>query len=183
VEFANKADRAVTVIFQPDDGLHLMVYAGGFLMNYFRAGLLILFHLCFLAAVGVTAGAYFSIPVAAMTSFYALLLLNAASFIRRIAEGTATGGGHGHGHGHAHGPHAGWIADAVQAASQLIYRGVHLVIRPLESKNPLDILVVGEWISWTEVGYLFAIKVVVYSGMLMVLGAWHLARKEVALPS
>lgn len=177
-EFANHADRTVTVIFQPDEGLHLMVYAGGFLMNYFRAGLLILFHLSFLAAVGVTAGAYFSIPVAAMTSFYALLLINAARFIGRIAEGTASGG-----HGHAHGPHGGWFQDAIHLTSHLVHRGLYAVIRPLESANPLDYLVVGEWIPWTEVGYMFGVKVVLYSGILMVLGAWHMARKEVALPS
>lgn len=177
VEFANHHQRPVTVIFNPNEGLHLMVYAGGFAMNYVRAGLLILFHLAFLAAVGVTAGAFFSIPVAAMTSFYALLVLYTGHFIGRIAQGDVTVA-------HTHGPEeaAGWT-HLLDGVSHTVYRGLHYLIRPLEGANPLELVAVGEWIAWTEVGYMFLVKVILYSGVLMALGAWHMARKEVALPS
>ncbi len=178
VEFANTQERPVTVVFNPDKRLNLMVYVGGFLPNYLRAGLLILFNLSFLAAVGGTAGAFFSIPVAALTSFYALLLLNAARFIGRIAEGDVRVSC-----GHAHGSHDHGLGHALDAVSHFVHRGLHFIIRPLESANPLDAVAVGEWIAWMEVGYMFLVKVLIYSGLLMALGAWHMARKEVALPS
>jgi len=174
VEFANIHERPVTVLFHPDDGLQLMVYAGGFIMNYVRAALLILFHLCFLAAVGITAGAYFSIPVAALASFYTLLLVHAGRFVGRIAQSEV---------GLAHGPDAGWLERSVDAVTHMVHRGLHLIIRPLESVNPLDLVAIGEWIAWTEVAYVFVVKVVIYSGILLALGAWHIAHKEVALPS
>lgn len=180
VEFANVHDRPITVIFPPEDGLNLLVYASGFLSNYARAYLLILFHLAFLAAIGITAGAYFSIPVAAMTSFYALLLLQAGRFVRRIAQRDVITT-HAHSHGHDHG--SGWFEHGLEAVTLVIYKGLHFLIRPLESANPLEYVATGEWISWMEVGHMFFIKVIVYSGIIMMLGAWHLARKEVALPS
>ncbi len=179
VEFVNLHERAVTVIFAPAEDLHLMVYAGGFAANYLRAALLILFHLAFLAAIGVTAGAYFSIPVAALTSFYALLVINAARFIGRVAE-------RGLPAPHTHGPHEhshSRLEHVIEFLTQYFYRGLHAVLRPLEGVNPLDYVAIGQWIPWSEVGQMFLIKVLLYSGLLLALGAWHIAHKEVALPS
>ena len=174
IEFANHHERAVTVIFNPEEGLQLMMYAGGFLPNYFRAYTLLLFHLLFLAAIGITAGAYFSIPVAAMASFYALLLLNAGRLVGRIAERKIHV---------AHHPDAGWLEQAIDAAAFAVYRVLHLILRPLEAANPLDLVALGQWIGWSQVGYMLVVKLLLYSGILLVLGAWHLRHKEVALPS
>ncbi len=173
LEYANVHERPITVMFDAEDDLRLMVYEGGFLTNYARAALLLFFHLAFLGAIGITAGAFFSIPVAAVTSFYALLILNAGRFVGRLAEREAT----------IADPQSGWIAQGMAAITQGIYSVLHLVIRPVYAENPLDFVSIGEWIGWGEVGYMFTVKVVFCSGILMLLGVWHMARKEVALPA
>lgn len=173
IEFANTHPRPVTLIFEPEDDLRLLVYQGQFLPNYFRAILLILLHLGFLAAIGVTAGAWFSIPVAAMFSFYMLLLVQAGRFISQIAAREVHV---------AQSPDAGWFSEAVATVTYWIYALLNLVIQPVYAVNPLEPVSSGEWIPWTEVGLMFIIRVVVYSGILMLIGVWHLRRKEVALP-
>lgn len=173
-EFVNTHERPVTVLFTPETELQLMVYQGGFLGNMARAALLLFIHLSFLAAIGLTAGAFFSVPVAAMTSFYALLILYAGQFVQRLAERDLEA---------AHVSAQSGLDEWVLNLSHWIYGGIHLLIRPIHGTNPLDILANGEWISWGLVSYMFGLKGIVYSGVLMLLGAWHLSRKEVALPA
>lgn len=174
MEFANINEQPVTILFDSDDGLRLMLYEGGFLPNYLRATLLILFHLAFLCAIGVTAGAFFSLPVAALTSFYSLLLLYAGRFIGGLAETGVE---------RVHGPSTMWLDAVLAPFTHMIHVGLNLVIQPVYAPNPLDFVAVGEWIGWGEVGTMFLIKVLIYSGVLMALSVWHMARKEVALPS
>lgn len=173
VEYANVHARPVILLFDPAEELRLMVYEGGFWANLLRAGLSLFFHLAFLSAIGVTAGTFFSIPVAALTSFYALLLLNAGRFVQRLAEREVT----------LAGPDAGWVEQVIAVVTQGVYRVLDLIISPVYAANPLDFIAVGEWIGWAEVSYQLVVKVVVYSGILMGFGVWHLARKEVALPT
>ncbi len=174
VEFANVHERPLMVLFDPDNDLRLMVYEGGFLANLMRAGLSLLFHLAFLSAIGITAGTFFSIPVAALTSFYLLLLLNAGRFVRRLATREVS---------LADTTDAGMLEQVVAAVTQGIYRILDIVIRPVYAENPLDFIAVGEWIGWGEVGYQFVVKIGLYGTILLGLGVWHLARKEVALPA
>lgn len=174
IEYANVDGRAITVLFDPEEDLRLMVYEGGFLLNYARAILLILIHLAFLAAIGTTASAFFSVPVAALSSFYALLLLNAGRFVGRLAERDVS---------IAQGPDVHWLATTIDALTFSIYRGLNLLIEPVSSANPLDFIAVGEWIGWGEVAHMGLVKVVIYSGLLMLFGVFHLSRKEVALPA
>ncbi len=173
VEFANVHERPVMVLFNPADGLRLMVYEGGFLANLLRAGLSLFFHLAFLSAIGVTAGTFFSIPVAALASFYALLLLNTGRFVQRLA---------GRGGASIASADAGWIEQMLVAITQGIYRALDLILGPVYTANPLDLIAVGEWVGWGEISYQFLVKVFLYGGVLMGCGVWHLSRKEVALP-
>ncbi len=173
IEFANTHARPVTLIFEPEDDLRLLVYQGSFLPNYARAILLILLHLGFLAAIGITAGAWFSIPVAAMFSFYMLLLLQAGRFIGQIATREVHV---------AQSPDVSWFAETIATGTYWIYALVNLVIQPVYAINPLEPVSAGEWISWAEVGTMLVIRIFVYSGLLMLIGVWHLRRKEVALP-
>ncbi len=173
IEFENTSERRTTILFNPDDGLRLMVYKGDFTVNYLKASLLIFIHLAFLGAIGTTAGAFFSIPVAALTSFYALVLLHAGRVIGGIVEGDMA----------LEHSDAGWAGHALASATRMIHEGLNVVVQPVYAANPLSIVAAGEWIGWGEVGYMFTVKIVAYSGVLMALSIWHLSRKEVALPS
>ena len=170
--FANLDERPISVLFDPEDGVQLMVYQSGFLPNYLRAGLLILFHLAFLAAIGLTAGAFFSVPVAALTSFYALLLLNAGRLLQRMAERDIR----------LARDEIGRLHYQLAELSRYAYAALNALVQPVYATNPLDVIAAGEWLGWSQVGSTFVIKIVLYSGVLAWLGSRHLARKEVALP-
>lgn len=174
IEYANVHPRPTTVLFDAREDLRLMLYEGGFLLNYLRANLLILIHLGFLGAIGLTAGSYFSIPVAAMVSFYALLLVNVGRFVGRLAAREVSMGDT---------PDAGWLTRMMAEATRQIYGILDLIVGPISAQNPLDFVAVGEWIGWSDVAYMGGTKLLLYSGVLLSLGIWHLSRKEVALPS
>jgi hypothetical protein len=173
--FTNHDADAPTALFDPTDGLALRVYSSGFLTNYGKAGLLLFLHIAFLAAIGVTAGAFFSMPVAALTSFYALLLLYASHAINQIISGGA-------GRLPANAPTATRLVDSIEALAALIYGGLFNVLRPIHTLAPLQRLAEADAITWTEVGAASFHHLILYVGALALLGAWHLRRKEVALP-
>lgn len=174
LEFQNHNREPVTVIFNPAE-LHVLIPQGTFLGNYIKATLLLMIHLSFLAAIGLTAGAFLSVPVAALASFYFLLMLNAGRFIGRLAAREI--------HlGHHH-TEPGLISQVFAAASQVIYSALNLLIQPVYATNPLVPVAAGEWVSAGRVGYDLIVKVVVYSGVLLLFSVWHLRRKEVALPT
>jgi hypothetical protein len=174
LEFANLNERPVIALFDPARDLRLLVYEGGFTGNFLRAVWLLLLHLAFLGAIGITAGSYFSLPVAALTSFYALLMVQAAHVIGQIAGSAARP---------LQAPGAGGLSELFAVATAALHAGIYHVVRPVAGTNPLDRVAGGEWISWTESGLALLIKIGLYSGVLLVLGVWHLSRKEVALPS
>jgi len=171
--FENLHDRPLTIIFDPDEGIALRSQAGSFATNYVQAALLLFVHLAFLAAIGVTAGTFFSMPVAALTSFYTLLLLYAGRVVGRLAD---------HSHGHSHGPDPSAFRAWFESISHHAYAGIYRVIRPIYDVHPLERVTRAEWIGWPEVGHAFALHIGLYGGVLLLLAIWHLRRKEVALP-
>ncbi len=175
VEYANLHPRQIAALFSPESDLQLMVYQGGFLLNYLKALLLIIIHLSFLSAIGLTAGAFFSIPVAVLTSFYFLLLVNAGRFLRRMVE---RGAGF-----HLIADDASRLEQVIHAVTHPVYLALNFIIQPVTAPNPLAPISAGEWIGWMEVLYMAVVKIVVYSGFLLGISIWHLKHKEVALPS
>ncbi len=174
IELASAPGTRATLLFDPSEDLRLMIEQGHFLTNYLRAALLILFHLAFLAAIGLTCGTLFSIPVATLVGMYVLLLLNVGRFIGQLAAWDVHV---------AQTPDAGWFMWAVAHVTRAIYWGLNLILQPVIAENPLAFVAAGEWLGWGTVGATLGVKVGVYVTVIMGLGAWHLSRKEVALPS
>ena len=173
VTYVNESERPVTVLFPPADGMRLLTYAGSFEMNLVRALLILLFHLAFLAALGVTAGSMFSMPVAALFAVYTMVLIKATPYIQSMASRTTYFGAAGE-------PRAPTALDLVTGG---FFRLMNAVLAPLQTANPLDLLGVGQAVPWTWVGSVFAVKVLLYTTVVAVLGALVLNRRELGLPS
>ncbi len=173
VEFTNTSPSPVTVIFEPDRGLHLLVYESSFEMNLVRCLLTLLTQLAFLSAVGITAGAFFSFPVAALASLYVVMLLHAGRIVAGMAERESILALN-----EAAGP--AWIF--VDRALLLFYRGLYRILHPLEMMDPLEFLTRGRLIPWPDIGEAVIIRILLYGGMIALLGAWHLRRRELGLP-
>ena len=171
VEYGNTHERPVTVLFNPDDGLQLLLHGGSFAANYARAILLLLFQLAFLAALGVTMGSLFSMPVASFCGLCLVILLQAAGYIESLAGETEI----------ITSPVAGrafW-----NTFFHVFFRTAHRVLGPLRGPNPLDLLADGLLISNRWLATVLTVRVLLYGGLLALLSAWILNRREMALPS
>ena len=173
VSFKNtNIQRPVTIYFPPQDGISVFVYVGGFAGNLTRALLVLLLHLSFLAAVGVTAGSLLSLPTATFTALYFVVLLKFIPYIETMASRESFAGGPGQ--------KGNMVMDVFLL---LFYQGMNLLVAPLKSANPLDALGIGELVPWSWVGAMFLIKVVIYGGAIALIGQWLFNRRELGLPS
>jgi len=167
--------RAVTILFPADDSVKLLLREGGFEMNYARALLVTLARLAFFSALGLTAGALFSFPVAVFTSFAFLLISGVSRFVERVAE---------YGASEIFGTQTPEQAATVwQSTVQCLFIVLNHIIPPLSQFQPLNLLPDGELISWGFVGNAFMVLVGVYSGLLALTGACLFSRRELGLPS
>ena len=160
VDIANIDPRPVTMVFTPGEGVELLAYEGTFAGNLARALLVTLCQLGFLAALGVTLGSLFSLPVAALAAGYVVLLTNLGPYLKTLATG-----------GDAHWPLRG------------VYVGLYWVSQPFQTPSALEALATGELVSGWWVGSAVLWQVIVSAGVLATLGAWLFNRRELGLPA
>ena len=169
VEYANVHRQPVTVLFNPQNGLRLLLYAGPWEANLARALLLIALRLAFLAALSVTAGSLFSMPVAAFVALFSWFMINAGASLRALSE-------YGNAPILASGP-AG-----PGAVLLFFYQAVQWLIQPLQTENALALVATGQYVAWSLVAQVLVVQVVLCGGLLLLVGAGALRRRELALP-
>lgn len=172
VQFQNEHAIPLTVLFDPGQGLSVLVYKDTFEMNFVRAILLLMAHLAFLAALGTSAGSAFSMPIATFFSIFVIILLYSAPYIESMVtqETSAIAG---------MALQTSWLDWFVNK----IFFLMNSVVQPLQHADPLTMLGTGEWISWTWTGSVIGIKVLLYGGVFALFGIWAFHKREVALPT
>ncbi len=190
--FTRDEASSTALIFDPVDGLGLLVPRGGFAGNYIRALLVIFGQLAFIGALGVTAGCLFSLPVATFVSLTLLLLVSMGGYIQKIASEGIVIETHSHGHdepGHVHGPECEEENGAMSLQQILfipiayLFKALALFLAPLANQSALGALSEGYLIdiAWTLRGLL--VQGFVYSLFIGALAAAALRRRELALPA
>jgi hypothetical protein len=106
----------------------------------------------FLAALGVTLGSLFSLPVAALGAGYGVLLTNIGSYLHYLTGRES------------------WLHG--------IYVALYWVTKPFQLPDPLEKLATGELVSWWCVGSVLLWQVLVCGGVLAAAGAWFFNRRE-----
>jgi hypothetical protein len=174
VEYENLSASPLIVVFDSEDGLQLFCYSGSFESNLARALLAILFRLAFFAALGVTAGSLFSMPVASFTALCALFMMQISGYIQSVASQDVLLHSH---YGEAHGPTL-W-----DYFFRVVFQSFSAVAGPLQGPDPLELLTSGRFMTGAWLGSIFLVQIVVYSGVLLALSAWVLNKRELALPA
>jgi hypothetical protein len=174
VTYENRHERPITVFFDPDEGVSLLVPAGGFAANYGRALLAIWFHLIFLAALGTAMGTLFSMPVAAFVAWSLVFLLAVAGFMENLSASYAPLGHDA--------TRAAW-QKVLSAALRFLFSIAHKIVTPLRGPDPLDLVVEGIWLSPMWILRVFVTKAIIYSGLLALFSFWIFNRRELALPT
>lgn len=161
ITFTNEDPNGVTLVFNPSDGLRLQLPAGSFAQNYARAFLVLLLRLGFLTALGVTAGALFSSPVA----LFIAVSLMAMSQFAGMSAGTA--------------PAQRGIQRVINAPAYAL----RAALKPLASPPVLDAVATGMLVEDEWILRVAGVQLLLYGGALALLGASVLNRRELALPA
>lgn len=189
IEFHNLDHENTTVIFDINEGITLLVPRGGFAANYAR-GLLVLFgQLSLLAAIGVTAGCLFSLPVATFIAMFILLLTHMSGYIQEVANTGVFYEEHTHSHGHDHehdeqcdhGPAI--LAELSGQAQMILFKGLALIMEPLRPDNPLDALSTGRMVGHATTARALGGQGLLVALLIGAFAAQALKRRELALPS
>jgi hypothetical protein len=193
VAFANQGTRKATLFFDPADGLVLRQPRGTFAGNYLRALGQLYLRLALFAAIGVTLGTLFSMPVAAFLALVLILILQLSGFVSAAAQvdratfvaNVAPFGDAAHAHGESGAPAEAAPSLAARAAAIVLfytYRGTYLALRPLLEDRTLDDLSAGTRIPPREL-----LRNALQQGLglpfiLAILSAAVLRKREWALP-
>ncbi len=176
ITFTNTGtEGARALVLAPEDPVSLLVSESSFGGNLWRALVVVLCQLALLAALGLTAGALFSFPVAAFVVIASLLAaLCSHYFVFASAPEQAVEHHHGHSHGETETPS---LADR---AGEALLRGVQTIVSPVTGRSPLGLLAGGLLISWALLARTVFVFIVLYSGALGLVGALVLSRREIA---
>ncbi len=173
VSFENQSEDAQMVFFRTRDGILLYRSAGGFGPNLFRALTLLAGLLALLAALGVSTGSLFSLPVACYATAMILVLQAFSGTLERVLEeGTVLNAQREH----------GAVMRGVDSVSMAAYRGMHALIRPLDVDRPLDRVSRGVLVSGAEAGRTLGFRML--PGLLVIslvgIGLFHRREAGVA---
>jgi len=150
---------SMDVLMDRNYGPSLLFYREPFVVNYMKALLMLFFQLAFLAAIGLTAGSLFSLPVAALVSFFLILLQSFGGFLEKYEQITQSG---------ILGP---------------FYKFLHMLTGPLQGPNAMEQLANGNQIAAMSVVSMFLIKVLLYCGVIALIGNLLFNRREIGIPS
>ncbi len=173
VSFGNADPAGATLFFDPDRGVEVLYYRGGFAGNFFRAGLVLFAQIAFLAAVGLSSGALFSLPVASFVSVSFVLLIRLSGYISQVARQRQI----------LEGNTPSPLLQAVDALLHLVFRSLRAAITPLDVPDVLGLLADGRFVSWATVGSVLLVHGAFYIGILALASAWILRRRELGLPA
>lgn len=192
VTLSNPGTHDATLFFEPADGLVLRRPHGTFAGNYLRALAQLYLRLALFAAIGVTLGTLFSMPVATFLTVVLLLILQLSGFVAAAAQvdrdtfvaNVALFGADGHSHGHAHElPEPSLAARATATVLFYAYRGTYLALRPLLEHHAIDDLAAARRIPPRTLLRDLLQQGLLLPAALALLSTAVLRKREWALPS
>jgi len=169
LRFENLSEEGDRVFFKPDRGVRLFLKGGGFTPNLFRAVLLILGLLGILAALGVSTGSFFSLPVACYVTSMLLVLQAFSGVVEEVLE---EGPGNDD-------PGRSALVRGVDRVRFAVYRGVDAVLSPLQVEDPLGRVARGVRISPAEVLGSYGLRFIPIVLVISVAGVTLFNRREI----
>ena len=194
----NRDPHRATLFFDPAEGALLRVRSGTFAANLLRAALLLYGRMALLAAIGLTLGTLFSMPVATFAAFVLLILLQLSGFIGNVATTdravfVANVAPFGADHHHDDttestaapddDPEPSPFARAAATALYVVYRGTWFLLRPLLEDTTIDRLATATAIPSREVALALLRQLLLLPLLLGLLSAAVLRTREWALPA
>lgn len=156
-----------TAVMQVVDGPVLLCRVTGFFNNYLRTMLMAVFQLAFLAGLGCTVGAVFSTPVAV---FVAVSYIVTGLVVPAAVDAPLTG------------DDGSYIyTGVVQKAAHYMARGVKVLVVSVDDLDCTSSLAAGRLVEGRDIAAAFWKVLVLRTGVIMLLGAMVLQRRELGL--
>lgn len=172
IAFANINPTPATVFFDPNEG-QALVPEGRFEGNFLRALLATFLSLAFLSALSVSAGAVFSLPVAALFCSYAMILLCTGNYIRSMAGQRSY-------FSNAQNPAP--VAALIDSLFKAFFNLLRTTVTPLQGPDVLGLLATGRLVSWSLLGSILLYRVLIGGGLCALVGIYIFNRREIAKP-
>lgn len=158
IAFQNVPLNNTTVIFPPD-GLEVLYKADSFGANFFRAVLLILFRLIFLACLGVLASSFLSFPVAILLC---LVIFLTASFSGFVVESFD------------------YLSKGVGAFYSYTFKWPIRLLPQFDQYNPTQFMVPAKLLGWSVLAKCGLVMVCMKALLLFLLGLFIFHFREIA---
>ena len=170
IDFLNANN--TSLLFPIEDGMEVLYPEGGFTLNFARGLVIIFCWMALLAAIGLASASFLSFPVATFFSLAMLVVVfSSGTLADAVESGTVAGGNEETGvMGHS-------VADAVLIP---VFKGFLAVIHLVKGFSPIDSLSSGRAISWSELGMAFVQIVLLFGGIIGLIGIGLFSRRELA---
>jgi ABC-type transport system involved in multi-copper enzyme maturation permease subunit len=174
IRYANLSDK--TVLFPLTDGVEVLHYEGGFILNYSRGLIILICWLGLLAAVGLFTASFLSFPVASFVSMAILVIgLSGGSLKQVVEQGGIMGVDH----------ETGMVnqPSTFNKVAVSVYGSAHWVLSQISGFSPVSQLSTGRSISWGELTRAILVVIGIAGGGLALSGIIIFQRRELAMPS
>ena len=169
VAFVNQNNTAL--LFPLNESMEVLYPQGGFALNFVRGLLIIWFWMGMVAALGLMAASYLSFPVASFFSMAIMLVFLSSGMLAETVESGSVAAGAEEGQaGHS-------VADVVLIPA---FKGVIAVVGLATHHSPIAALSSGRSITWGELGLAFLEIVVLFAGLMSLVGIILFSRRELA---
>lgn len=167
VDFLNSNN--TTLLFPLTDGMEVLYPKGGFTLNFVRGLAIILCWMALLAAIGMAAASYMSFPVAA---FFSLAMLAVVASSGTMASDVASG--------IIGMTSTSSSASLINKVLLTLFKVLLPIVQAVTHYSPIDALSSGRAIPWTELGAAFGKIVLLFGGIISLIGIALFARRELA---
>ncbi|HKI68407.1 MAG TPA: hypothetical protein VKA67_02375, partial [Verrucomicrobiae bacterium] len=170
VVFLNAND--TSLLFPLEDGIEVLYPKGGFALNYARGLGIIFCWLALFACLGLASASFLSFPVAAFFSLALLFVgLSSGTMASAVSQGTLMNLEPGT-------SHVG--LSILNAVTLPVFRGLLTLINMVKDFSPVDALSSGRSIPWSELGRAFGQIVLLFGGLISLIGITIFNRRELA---
>ncbi|MAE60645.1 MAG: hypothetical protein CMJ49_04715 [Planctomycetaceae bacterium] len=156
------------ISFPYTKGMQVLYRVGGFEMNFLRSLCIIWLRLAFLAMLGLTAATFLGFPIASLLSLLVFCAAMASSFIVEAAASYNSPG------------ETNPVAIGVETSLRVIGRSFAQVLNQYAKVSPIEQVSSGLAVSWSQVYRAMGWILLVWTGVVGVIGWIVFSRRELA---
>jgi hypothetical protein len=168
ITFTHSAGGGSKVFFQTDRGIRLFRGSGSFTLNLLRSILMLSGLLAILAAIGVSTGAMFSLPVACYSASLVLILQAFSGVISEVVAGGIP----------VPSEETLWVVQRLTELRYGVFQALLWILQPMQVESPLGRVADGVSIPTPELVSVLGLRFLPVIALAAVMGIWVFSKRE-----